>query len=238
MNLNFPSRFLKKLEIYQQIRSGQGISKHKHLWKYEAAFLQYCYGRGHQHLSNFFRTKDVMKNIEKIEQDYPKNERHHILANLFWRGYVNAVCVEEVNEKDKRKVTNENLIDRSSKAFASDVIKDKEQFEKYFFQPTTEGLLIGEVLTEINNRNPLLKLWNNYKYNLVLDIIWLLGIFAIAKFILPGNLWKDVVEGYQLEVRGMPLDYTRILLLTVFVIWPLTAYLFRKLYLIMEGSNE
>lgn len=91
MNLNFPSRFLKKLEIYQQIRGDQGISKHKRLWKYEAAFLQTAYGKGHQHLSNFVSRSNFRRWIKETTSFSPKkdeNELNHIIANLFWRGYI------------------------------------------------------------------------------------------------------------------------------------------------------
>jgi len=75
MSLNFPSRFLKKLNIYQQIRKGEGISNHKHLWKYEAAFLQCSYGKDHQHLSSCVNREDFKKWIEKINKFNPEDDQ-------------------------------------------------------------------------------------------------------------------------------------------------------------------
>src|SRR3989344_7237925 len=120
MTLDFPSRFLKKLEIYQQIRSGQGISKYKHLWRYEGAFLQSSYGKGHQHLSNFVSRSNFKKWIEETTPFNPKkdeDELNHIIANLFWRGYIDVV--ERVNDKKVKKVSGSvpdglRLLDRNS----------------------------------------------------------------------------------------------------------------------------
>lgn len=126
------------------------------------------------------------------------------------------------------------LLDRNSRAFKSGEFGDEKSLD---YRPTVEGLLIGEILTEINNKNFLLKFWNNYKYSLMLDMIWLLGVFAVAKFMLPEGLWKEA-ERYQITVCGATLNYTCILLLAVFVIWPLTSYALRKLYLAIEASSE
>lgn len=237
MNLDFPSRFLKKLEIYQQIRSGQGISKHKHLWKYEAAFLQCSYGRGHQHLSNFFTTKDVIANIKTLKPDCPSSERHHIITNLFWRGYINAVFVDKVNKNNKRKVMKEKLLDRYSEAFTSDILKSKVEAEKYFFQPTIDGLLVGEILSEINNKNTLLKFWNNYIYDFILDVLWLIAILAATRFVFGETFVNGLLDQIKVSWKVVYFN-SKISLSILILILPFISRLGRGFYSCIESKND
>lgn len=239
MNLDFPTRFLKKLEIYQQIRSGQGISKYKRLWKYEAAFLQTSYGKGHQHLSNFVSRSNFKKWIEYTTPFNPKDdekELNHIIANLFWRGYIDVV--ERVNDKkvDRNKIDPSKskgllLLDRDIRAFKSSEFGDGSNLD---YRPTVEGLLIGEVLTEINSRNKLLQIWNKYKYNWVLDTVWFLAFFGLLKLLLPSDLQQNI-EAVKIDLLGISINYLAILALTIFVFWPFLSFLYRKIYSKLEG---
>ena len=236
MTLNFPTRFLKKLEIYQQIRGDQGISKYKRLWKYEAAFLQTAYGKGHQHLSNFVSRSNFKKWIEETAPFNPKkdeDELNHIIANLFWRGYIDVA--ERVNDKKVKKEVGSvpdglKLLDRNSHAFKSTEFGDERSLD---YRPTEEGLLIGEVLTEINNKKKVLKYWNNYKYNWVLDTVWLLVLWGLFKLIVPTDIQNNI-ENFNLKVAGYFINYLGLAILTVFIFWPSLAYLYRKIYSYLE----
>lgn len=237
MTLNFPSRFFKKLDIYQQIRTGQGISKYKRLWKYEAAFLQYSYEKGHQHLSNFVSRSNFKKWIEYITPFNPKQdekELSHVIANLFWRGYIDVV--ERVNDKkiNKDKVGGKGLplFDRSSHAFKSSEFGDESSLD---YRTTAEGLLIGEVLSEINNKNKLLKSWNRYKYNWVLDTVWLVIFWGIVQI-----FFSDVVKGlsnFKIRVGNLQLNYIVIVSITIIAGWPLLSWIYRKTYSFFEKSH-
>src|SRR3990167_6117216 len=158
MSLDFPSRFLKKLDIYQQIRNGQGISKYKHRWKYESAFLITAYGKSHQNLNSFVGNKRITGWIKENYKGYNGSKYEEIIGDLFWKGYLEAK-----NKKEKIST----LFTRDS--LAAD---NKPLTQNYEFRPTPDGLLVGEVLTEIYNKNAILKYCNLYKYNFILDIIW------------------------------------------------------------------
>lgn len=230
MNLNFPSRFLKKLDIYQQIRTGQGISKHKHLWKYEAAFLQTAYGKGHQHLSNPVSRSNFKKWIEETTPFNPEKDQeelNHIIANLFWRGYIDVFkrVNERRNEQDKKEASKGlELFDRNKFAFKSSAFGDENSLD---YRPTLEGLLIGEVLSEINNRNSSLKFWSNYKYNFILDFVWLVVFWAIFNFIAPEILTS--LGSWSVKLCSFKVGTPWTTLAFVFVGWPLFSYLFRKI---------
>jgi len=229
MNLNFPSRFLKKLDIYQQIRTGQGISKHKHLWKYEAAFLQTAYGKGHQHLSNPVSRSNFKKWIEETTLFNPKKdeeELNHIIANLFWRGYIDAFkrVNEKRNEQAKKEASNGlELFDRNKYAFKSSAFGDENSLD---YRPTLEGLLVGEILSEINNKNSLLNFWNNYKYNFILDFVWLVIFWGILNFIAPEVL--TFLSDWSIWLCSIEIGVPWTTLVFVFVIWPLVSFVMRK----------
>lgn len=237
MNLDFPTRFLKKLEIYQQIRGGQGISKYKHLWKYEAAFLQTAYGKGHQHLSNPVSRSNFKKWIEETTPFNPKKdeeELNHIIANLFWRGYIDAF--ERVNERRDKQAKEKaldglELFDRDGFAFKSSAFGDENKLD---YRPTLEGLLIGEVLTEINNKKTLLRYWNQYKYNWVLDTIWFLVFFGLLKLILPAEIQQGI-EKVKISFCSITIGYVGIMFMVIVIFWPFLSFLYRKAYSIMEG---
>lgn len=238
MNLNFPSRFLKKLDLYQQIRVGQGISKHKHLWKYEAAFLQNSYGKNHQHLSNFVSRTNFKKWIEKITPFDPKqdeNELNHIIANLFWRGYIDVV--ERVNSKKAVKSGDLpkglKMLDRKSFAFKSDEFRDEKSLD---YRATMEGLLVGEVLSEINNKNGLLKFWNIYKYNFILDFVWLLAIWGILNLIAPEII--QFLRGFSIKICAVEIGTLWITLVFVFGVWPFLSFVSRNIYLLLEEREK
>lgn len=229
MNLNFPSRFLKKLDIYQQIRTGQGISKHKHLWKYEAAFLQTAYGKGHQHLSNPVSRSSFKKWIEETTPFNPKKdeeELNHIIANLFWRGHIDAF--KRVNEKRDEQAKEEasnglELFDRNKFAFKSSAFGDENNLD---YRPTLEGLFVGEVLSEINNKNSLLRVWNNYKYNFILDFFWLVIFWGILNFIAPEVL--TFLGEWSIRLCSIEIGVPWTTLVFVFVIGPIASFVMRK----------
>lgn len=236
MNLNFPSRFLKKLEIYQLIRGDQGITKYKRLWKYEAAFLQTAYGKGHQHLSNFVRRTNFKRWIEETTPFDPKkdeNELNHIIANLFWRGYVDIV--ERVNEKRdkdaKEKILNGlQLLNRKTLAFKSNAFGDDKKWD---YRPTEEGLLVGEVLSEINNKNSLIRFWNRYKYDFILDTIWLLVFLVLARFIFGDEFIGNLIDQFRISWKGISFDSKTSLLILILGL-PFISRFCRKLYSHLE----
>lgn len=230
MNLDFPSRFLKKLEIYQQIRNNQGISKHKQLWKYEKAFLQTSYGKEHQYLSDFVSRPRFKEWIEKESPFKSKSDEeklNKIIANLFWRGYIDVVY--------RKKDTKEGLelFDRNTKGYKSDVFKENENEKKFDYRATMEGLLVGEVLSEIDSKKIFLKYWNRYKYNWVLDTVWFLVFFGLLKLVLPSTTQQNV-EKIKVNLFNITIDYVGIIMLVIFIIWPFLAFLYRKLYSMVE----
>ncbi len=234
MNLNFPSRFLKKLNIYQQIRDEQGISKYKHLWKYEAAFLQTAYGKGHQHLSNFVSRKNFKKWIEETTQFKSKkdeNELNHIISNLFWRGYIEVVerVDEKKGEEAKEKVIKGlELLDRETHAFKSSAFGDNKKWD---YRPTEEGLLIGEVLHEIHNKKPVLAFWNSYRYSWPIDTLWLLAFLGIMQLGQVSILHKPIVlVDISSYVEVLKIPWLIVWFLIVFVFWPLLMSLYRWIY--------
>ncbi len=231
MSLYFPSRFLKKLDIYQQVRNGEGISKYKKLWKYEASFLQYSYLEGHQHLSDFVRRSNLKKWITRITEFKPnedEDELNHIIANLFWRGYIDIV--ERVNSKKmEEQPKGLKLFNRNQCAFKSDEFGDTSNFD---YRVTIEGLLIGEVLSEINNENKFLRYWNRYRYNLVLDTIWLLVIWAILTLFTPEIL--QYFNHLSVSICSFKIVYPWTILLFIFIIWPFIGYIYRLIYRTLE----
>ncbi len=220
MNLGFPTRFLKKLDIYQQIRSGQGISKHKKLWKYEVAFLQTSYSEKHQYLNSCVESRGFREWITRSEPQYDGEKYEEIIGNLFWRGYLDVIdgndgenllkrelgyfCNKDLahwvgckmiekdikkleggNEKEFNKILNNiarfdndfvvkfkktNIAEyEDCKKETSKKLKEiRESRKNNEFRATQEGLLAGEVWSEINNKNLLLKYWNKYRYSLYL----------------------------------------------------------------------
>lgn len=236
MTLNFPSRFLKKLDIYQQIRNGQGIFKHKHLWRYEAAFLQYSYEKGHQHLSNFVSRSNLKKWIEYIAPFNPKDdekELNHIIANLFWHGYIDVV--ERVNDKNNNQAKYSNqglpLFDRSSYAFKSSAFGDENNLD---YRATTEGLLIGEVLSETNNKDKMVKWWNLYKYSWVVDTVWLVIFWGILQIFFSDEVKS--LSNNKIRMFNLQLNYATITFITIIAGWPLLNWIYRKIYYFFEKS--
>lgn len=235
MSLDFPTRFLKKLDIYQQIRSDQGISKHKYLWKYEAAFLQTSYGKGHQHLSDFVSRSNFKKWIEETTPFNPRRDEdklNYIIANLFWRGYIDVV--ERVNDKRVKKAKGNipeglKLFDRNSIALKSGKFGDESNLD---YRSTLDGLLIGEVLSEINNKNKLLAFLNQYKYSWILDTIWLIVFWGIIQLFLADEL--KGIHNIIIQFYCLQLNYTIIIGFVLLFGWPGIALLYRKLYSSLE----
>ena len=230
MNINFPSRFLRELEIYQQIRSGQGIFKHKRLWKYEAAFLQYSYLEGHQHLSNCANRSSFKEWIEHFIKFDPndENELNHIIANLFWRGYIDAVKrknKKEIKEDREDKLEGEQILDRtiaySSGYFGGEALE---------YRATIEGLLIGEVLSEINSKSSLLKFWSIYKYNFILDIIWLMVFWVLAIFMFGDEVIDGLLGQISFSLGNIALGNEISILFLVLIVWPTISWFYRKIY--------
>ncbi|MFZ2975619.1 MAG: hypothetical protein WA055_03270 [Candidatus Moraniibacteriota bacterium] len=190
MNLDFPTRFLKKLDIYQQIRNGQGISKHKKLWKYEAAFLQIAYGNSHQFL-NECPNDDMVKDwIKRIENDYDGDALPQVIGNLIWRGY---------------------LIKKDSSTY----------------NITKEGLFVGEVVADINNKSCIIKFWNKYRYSLILDLLWLVIAIALIKLFFPEKFLNDIQT-------FLHLNSIKNYFIAIFIAWPLFNWIYRSFYSALE----
>jgi len=219
MDLNFPLRFLKKLEIYQQIRKGQGLSKHKNLWKYEVAFLHTAYAEKHQHFNSFVnvRNNQFQEWIKRGDDSFTGKDYDHIIGNLLWKGYIEIKYWGEEG----------NIIVDKFKEYISD-----KKLTYYEVRPTPDGLLVGEVISEIQNKSWIIRNWNKYRYNLVVDTIWLLIFVGIGKILVP-DLMKNL-QTINIQVCCITLNYTKIALLTLVIIWPLTTKIFRKIHLILE----
>ncbi len=200
MNLGFPTRFLKKLDIYQQIRSGQGLSKHKDLWKYEAAFLMVAYGKGHQFLNACPNKKTIIEWVKDVYPEYSETVDDQIIGNLIWRGYL--------------------------------VRNDENSYNI-----TEKGLLVGEVLSEIENRKWLLKMWNKYRYNLVIDIFWLLIFLSLMSIFFDESLSKFSEDARSASIKFYCFDFGHNILIAflVFILWPFLNLLYRRVYLLIES---
>ncbi len=174
MNLNFPSRFLRKLEIYQQIRSGQGLAKYKKLWPQEAALLQWGYEEHHQHLKNFIDYKraknEIASYIGKRVEDIGEVEQ--TLGNLYFKGLIDV----------KLKVKVENDIVSTINPPESQIAEIR--VGKLKFRPSLYGLEVGEVISEIKNKHVFTKYKNLCEYELTLGTVWLVLILGLLKFVL------------------------------------------------------
>ena len=233
MNLGFPSRFLKKLSIYQQIRNGQGISKHKDLWKYEAAFLKEAYGKKHQHLNSFLAEKDQA--FKWIKKNYPNFTKYReILGNLFWRKYIEIIEKKEFrNENNDPKKIELNILDSTKYN-----VKNNDILEKYYIRPTQEGLLVGEIISEIENESYLLKYWNKYRYSFILDLFWLLIFTGIGKLFFDDYLKTIFKNLSEKNFLNSDLRYNLFVFVLIFIFWPLLTLIYRKIYICIENCSN
>jgi len=162
----FPSRFLKKLNIFQQIKIGNGFAKHKRLWQQEAAILKWSYGPAHQHLKSWIkydRAKRIIASQLRIAKDDVIHPQHTI-GNLLFKEFIDVTKSENGPKINPKKIQ-----------FNEEKIKD------YYLRPTLKGLEVGEVLTEIYHNNLLIKIYYNCKYWVAYTSIWvvLMGGMAI-----------------------------------------------------------
>ena len=175
MNLNFPSRFFRKLEIYQQIRSGQGLAKHKRLWKQEAALLQWGYEEHHQHLKNFIDYKRAKEEIAfylcRRVKDLKETEQ--TLGNLYFKGLIDI----KFETKDK----NDNDV---SLINPPESLVVRTRMSRLKFRPSLYGLEVGEVISEINNKDTFTRCKSLCKYRLAINGVWLVLLVGLFKFIL------------------------------------------------------
>ncbi len=246
---NFPSRFFKKLDIYQQIRNHEGVNKHKHLWLYEAAFLQTSYGENHGHISGFlnFNTfKEWILYSYSGKDNIPNDgEFSHIAGNLFVKGYIESKSIVSIKKKDVFKTsenigTVHNII--SEKSYPSTNIKilshikgdiiptDKIEESKYEFRVTLEGLIVGEVVDEINNHNLLIRYYNRYKYSMILASIWLVIFFGFMKLLLPVDLY------YIINFKVLFIKKIFIIPIIIFILWPLFLFILKTIRLYLENN--
>lgn len=289
MSLGFPTRFLKKLDIYQQIRSGQGISKHKKLWKYEAAFLQTSYSEKHQYLNSCVESRGFREWITRSEPRYDGEKYEEIIGNLFWRGYLDVIdknngenllkrelgyfCNKDLahwvgckmiekdtknleggNEKEFNKILNNiarfdndfvvkfkktNIAEyEDCKKETSKKLKEiREGRENNEFRATQEGLLVGEVWSEINNKIFLLKYWNKYRYSLTLDIFWLLIFLGIVSIFFKDELTNFIktLKETSIPVCSLDLGHNFLVVFLIFAFWPFVCWLYREIYLAIEN---
>ncbi len=203
MNLGFPSRFLKKLDIYQHIRSGQGLSKYKSLWKYEAAFLVVAYGRGHQFLNACPNKKMVIDWVKNVYPEYVGNLDDQIVGNLMWRGYL----------------------------VKNDKVEDS-------YNVTENGLLVGEVLSEIENKNRLLKYWNKYRYNIVIDMFWLLIFLGFTNIFFSEKLisFLKTIRETSITICNFDIGHNVLVAFLLFAFWPFLNWIYREVYLAIENK--
>lgn len=259
MNFGFPTRFLKKLDIYQQIRSGQGISKHKKLWRYEAAFLKTAYKTAHQHLNSSIEFERFNKWIEQSEPSYDKGRGEEIFGNLFWRSYADITDPNtgnsllnksevahdnkdlahwvgyEKNEQDIRRAKEKGDIEEVKK------LKDYAKAQKNNkIRPTQQGLLIGEVLSEIESPNFILRWWNKYRYSLTIDMFWLLVFIGAFKVLSPHSIqekFSNVMESVGINISCLVIGNGASIAILIFVVWPILNFMYRELYLAVEKRD-
>lgn len=164
-NLSFPTRFFQKLEIYQQISKGKGLAKHKRLWRQEAAFLKWAYGSGHQHLNSFLSYKRFKDEVTAAMhgQGLSMEKPEETIGNLFFQGLI------DLRDKKSREINPEN-----AKA------EDKKFSDKFDIRPSLLGLEVGEVLSEINNPNWIVRWGNEVKYSACISLIWIVLGMSIA----------------------------------------------------------
>ncbi|OGY35584.1 MAG: hypothetical protein A3E36_00245 [Candidatus Andersenbacteria bacterium RIFCSPHIGHO2_12_FULL_45_11b] len=218
MSFEFPSRFLKKLDIYQQIRSDQGITKYKRLWKYESAFLEVAYREPHQHLNSFSDKNQVIEWIQKSLPDYLREDYEQILGNLFYKGYLEA--------RNKQCPIPSALVTRDNIA-----VRNREFAQIFEYRVTPEGLLVGEVLSEIRNTNPIIRWWNKYRYELIIDTLWLLLFFGVYKVVFPD---QDLYKYINFKILAVHFNAAGGIAFVIFLGWPFLNFLYRKLYLWVE----
>ncbi len=220
MSIGSPSRFLKKLDIYQQIRSGQGITKYKRLWKYERAFLQAAYGEPHQHLNSFSDKNQVIEWIKKSVPEYSHDNYEEVIGNLFYKGYLEA--------RQKTGAAPSQLITRDNMGIRNDSLA--QGFE---CRATVEGLLVGEVLSEIYNTDLIIRWWNKYRYSLILDTVWLVAFLGVYKIFFFNT---DISNYFDFHIVGIHVTETVFKILFVFLIWPIVNWMYRVFYLGIERS--
>lgn len=167
--LSFPTRFFRKLEIFQQIQKNQGLAKHKKLWEQEVVFLKWAFGEEHQHLNNFKSSKKV-KEIIKTGIGKEPDKIEETIGNLYFKGFVDL------------KDTSDNL--NPPKAGT-----ETRFIGKYSLRPTMLGLEFGEVLTEVGDNSLYLN-----KYFVSIGMIWLSLFFSflLLSIELVNRMWPIV----------------------------------------------
>jgi len=224
MILPFPSRFFKKLEIYQQIRSGQGIAKYKYLWRYESAFLQYSYEEDHQHLNSFINSHNFKKWVQKIIPDKEIVGLNRVIGNLFWRGFI------EIQKNESKSVVSE-LITRNDFAIPNDFLANN-----YRFRVTQLGHNVGEVISEVESKNWLIAYFNRYKYSIIFDLFWLFVLLAAFSLF---HIIDDVIVIFNAySFLSSPLIKIIIMLLFVFILWPLLLAILRWIKRKIENCKK
>lgn len=221
MNLGFPTRFLKKLEMYQQIKSGHGLARHKKLFKAEAEFLKWSYGKHHQHLRSFICWEDFKKVINCKLIEIGENDSHEkVLGNLWYKGLVEIRDVEDPTKLLTNDHQNLNYP------------LSKMENNKDYIRPTLLGLDLGEVCSEIYGKKGEVPFINSYKYELVLSWTWGLIIFGIVNLLgLWDNLIRVVAKYYdELLTRNLYSESNLLKLslglVAIFLIVPMLQYLF------------
>jgi hypothetical protein len=234
MNFGFPTRFLKKLDIYQQIRNGQGLSKHKKLWKYEAAFLKTAYGPCHQFLNSSISLRQFKEWIKKGDSEYEGRKYQEILGNLFWRGYLQIVSVDRGNSATRRILSS-----NEAAALGNQLVTQGTGTSNHEFLLTESGLLVGEVLSEIENDKWVLKYWNTYRYSLAIDLFWLLIFFGLASVFFSSSVKEifDFIKTVKMHIFGIDFGYKYLIAVFVFVEWLLMNFIYREVYAAIEKRD-
>ncbi len=149
VSLSFPTRFFRKLNIHQQIRTNTGAAKHKRPWRQEAVFLKWAYEGGQEYLHGC------------VIYDHFKKEARLIndVATHFHKNGTNPTKIEQTI----RSLFSKELIELRPQA---NMARGGHQAltGKYSIWLSPTGLEIGEVLAEINNSIWLVRWWHNLKY--------------------------------------------------------------------------
>jgi hypothetical protein len=150
---DLPNRWAQKIDIYQQIRSGKGISRFKKSWKYERAYLLWAYRSDNQHLNSWLAFDGFITNIANATKTphLDRGSMAQTVGNLLIKGFI--TIKPKVLKDEFDNLREENL-----------------QYLKV--RTTLSGLLVGEVLEESKHFG------GKYKYEFFLNLIWVILFYA------------------------------------------------------------
>lgn len=217
---------------------GKAFPNIKNFGNMKQLFLQTSYSEKHQHLNSCVELEGFREWIKRSEPQYDGKEYEEIIGNLFWRGYLDVIDRndgENLLKKELGYFCNKDLAHwvgyKDTKEMGRVVEKNNE------FRTTQEGLLVGEVWSEINNKNLLLKYWNKYKYSLTLDIFWLLIFSGIVSVFFKDEFTNFIktLKKTSIPVCCLNLGHNFLVVFLIFAFWPFLCWLYREIYLAIEN---